>query len=56
MAHNMKASGSSYGLQLVTELGSLLEQSARAGDKTDSAQHLAALADYLEHVHLFQAR
>jgi PAS domain S-box-containing protein len=52
LAHNMAGSGSSYGFQLVTELGFSLEQSARAGDKHGSEQCLDSLRDYLDRVHL----
>jgi PAS domain S-box-containing protein len=55
LAHNMAGSGSSYGFQPVTELGRSLEQSARAGDKAASEQHLDTLRDYLDRVHLTPA-
>ena len=52
LAHNMAGTGGSYGFGPVTELGRLLEESARAGDRSLSAQHLGSLRDYLDRVHL----
>jgi signal transduction histidine kinase/DNA-binding response OmpR family regulator len=55
MAHNMAGSGSSYGFARLTELGALLEQAARAGDKDAAARHLVNLRGYLGRVHLVSA-
>ena len=52
----MAGSGSTYGFQLMTELGMSLEQSARASDKSASEQHLGALRDYLDRVNLTAAQ
>ena len=52
IGHNMKGTGTSYGFRLLTELGASVEQSARAGDRGRSQQHLQTLHAYLTRVQL----
>jgi CheY-like chemotaxis protein len=52
IAHKMAGSGGLYGFQRVTELGALLEASARVADRAGVEEHLKALRVYLARVRL----
>jgi HPt (histidine-containing phosphotransfer) domain-containing protein len=52
IAHRMAGSGGLYGFGRLTELGALLEASARAADRAGMDEHLQALRVYLTHVRL----
>lgn len=48
IAHKLKGSGGSYGLDAVSLLGKQLEDAARAGDTNAILSHIATLDDYLQ--------
>lgn len=48
IAHKLKGSGGSYGLEVVSLLGKQLEDAARAGDANAILSHISTLEDYLQ--------
>jgi hypothetical protein len=52
LAHKMKGTGSGYGFDKLTELGSAIERAARAGDAAPIGPLLDELSQYLNSVHL----
>lgn len=50
LGHSMKGMGGGYGFDRITELGAVLEDSARVADAASAATALAALDDYLQRV------
>lgn len=55
LGHRMKGVGTSYGFEKVSALGKLIEDSARANDKTELEGCLADYADYLAKVKVVYA-
>jgi CheY-like chemotaxis protein/HPt (histidine-containing phosphotransfer) domain-containing protein len=53
MAHNIKGTGSSYGLPELTRMGAGLENSAKQADSEAVRLQLSELKDYLDKVQLF---
>ena len=52
VAHNMKGTGSAYGLEKLTEIGAGMESSAREANICTLSEQLNSLAEYLERVEL----
>lgn len=49
-AHNLRGSGGAYGFQTITDIGGVLEASAKRADLLASRKWLAELSDYLDRV------
>lgn len=47
VGHNLKGTGSCYGLDRITQFGDRLEAAAKAGDRTELAEQSIALSRYL---------
>jgi HPt (histidine-containing phosphotransfer) domain-containing protein len=52
LGHRMRGVGNSYGFDDVTDLGKLIEDGARAGDKAGLEKHIAQYGDYLSRVEI----
>lgn len=52
IGHKMRGSGGGYGLDLLTELGERMENSAKAKDKTALAAQAGELREFLESVEI----
>jgi HPt (histidine-containing phosphotransfer) domain-containing protein len=52
LGHRMRGVGNSYGFDDVTDLGKLIEEGARAGDKAGLEKHIAQYGDYLSRVEI----
>jgi HPt (histidine-containing phosphotransfer) domain-containing protein len=52
LGHRMRGVGNSYGFDDVTDLGKLIEEGARAGDKAGLEKHIARYGDYLSRVEI----
>lgn len=50
--HRLKGSGGGYGLPLVTEIGSVIEQAARREDAAQLEQRMAGLENYLSRIEI----
>jgi hypothetical protein len=50
--HRLKGSGGGYGLPLVTEIGSVIEQAARRGDTAQLEERIAGLEVYLSRIEI----
>jgi len=48
--HNLKGSGGGYGFDRITEIGKVIENAAKAGDKPTISQSVDELEDYLNRV------
>jgi HPt (histidine-containing phosphotransfer) domain-containing protein len=47
LSHSMKGSGGGYGFDTITDIGKVLEQAAKSGDKTKIKQYICELKNYL---------
>jgi HPt (histidine-containing phosphotransfer) domain-containing protein len=54
LAHSIRGTGGSYGFARLSELGAVMESSAKAGDVDDVRRHLVELEDYLARVQISQ--
>ncbi len=52
LGHSMKGSGSIYGFDGITELGKMIETSAKNKDITQIKNNLAELKDYLNRIEI----
>lgn len=52
IGHKMRGSGGGFGLDFLTEVGTRMETSAKAGDKAALAAQAAELKDFLESVEI----
>ena len=52
LGHQMAGSGAGYGLELITEIGRALEESALAGDAARMRERIDGLAEYLNNIEL----
>jgi len=52
IGHKMHGSGGGYGLDILTDLGARMENSAQAGDKAALAAQAAELKDFLDSVEI----
>ncbi len=50
LAHSMKGAGTSFGFPIITDIGSALEQEARAADIAGARRRLAELSTYLDRI------
>jgi HPt (histidine-containing phosphotransfer) domain-containing protein len=50
LGHSMKGVGGGYGFDAVTDIGSAIEEAAKAGHHEEIAARLDSLAHYLAHV------
>jgi len=50
LGHGMKGSGGGYGFDAVTDIGSAIEEAAKAGHHEEIAARLSSLAHYLGRV------
>ncbi len=50
LGHSMKGSGGGYGLNAVTDFGTLLEEAAKVQDPAAVSDALGRLSDYLQRV------
>ena len=50
LGHDMKGSGGGYGFNAITEIGTLLENSAKEDDKEGIRRGIEMLGDYLNRV------
>lgn len=49
-AHKLKGTGTSYGFELISEVGEAMQSAADAKDATGVSRQLSRLADYLDHI------
>jgi HPt (histidine-containing phosphotransfer) domain-containing protein len=52
LGHRMRGVGNSYGFDDVTDIGKLIEEGARSGDKAALEKHIAQYGDYLSRVEI----
>lgn len=52
IGHSMKGAGGGYGFDRVTELGAIIEEAAKAQDRTRIRDAVAELADYMSRVEI----
>jgi HPt (histidine-containing phosphotransfer) domain-containing protein len=52
IGHRMRGVGVSYGFDDVTSLGKLIEDGAKAGDKSALEKHIGAYGEYLSNLHI----
>jgi len=50
LAHSMKGAGTNFGFPIITDIGSALEQKARAADAAGVRRRLAELSTYLDRI------
>lgn len=52
LGHRMRGVGNSYGFDDVSDIGKLIEEGARSGDKAALEKHIAQYGDYLSRVEI----
>ncbi len=52
VGHSMKGSGGGYGFDRITEIGKLIEESAKNMDKEGIIGHIDGLSRYLDHIEI----
>jgi HPt (histidine-containing phosphotransfer) domain-containing protein len=52
LGHRMRGVGNSYGFDDITDIGKLIEEGARSGDKAALERHIAQYGDYLSRVEI----
>jgi HPt (histidine-containing phosphotransfer) domain-containing protein len=52
LGHRMRGVGNSYGFDDITDIGKLIEEGARSGDKAALEKHIAQYGDYLSRVEI----